>query len=218
MRVLVVDDHGLYRRGLRAAMEAMPDAEVEEADGPRSAALRLAMPPEFNLVLLDLHMEGRLSTEYVQAVRRSCPRTRFVVISASADKADVLWALNLGFHGYIVKNQSDQDIIGAVADVASGRIYVPPMMTAATPTGAERAQPVDNRLRVGGECLTPRQRQVLGLMGEGLSNKEIAKFLGISDSTTKIHVAALMRALGVRNRTEAALRLAAGRVSFSSGV
>lgn len=135
-----------------------------------------------------------------KAARDTSPSTRFAVISGLDTRADILASLDAGFHGFISKRQSGTDILAAISDIMSGRIYVPSSLT----------EPESNTF--GGEAsptpsietaickLTKRQRQVLALTTPGWSNKEIARALGIAAATTKIHMAALLRTLGVRNR------------------
>ena len=140
------------------------------------------------------------------------PGTRFAVISASDTRADILATLAAGFHGFISKHQSDTDILFAITEILSGRIYVPGSLAEAgdgnslngQASGKELPTPATAFLR-----LTKRQREVLSLLARGKSYKEIARSLNIAEATAKIHLAALLRALGIRNRTEAAFKAAA---------
>jgi DNA-binding NarL/FixJ family response regulator len=126
-------------------------------------------------------------------------------MSSSDTRTDILASLAAGFHGFISKHQSDTDILAAITDILSGRIYVPSSL-AEVGNGARRA--TLPTLSTGADALklTKRQREVLSLLARGRSNKEIARALEIAEATTKIHMAALLRALGVRNRTEAAFK------------
>jgi DNA-binding NarL/FixJ family response regulator len=210
-RILVADDHGLYRRGLRMALETMlPNLEVIEADSMDAAIARLEDSSRIDLAMIDLRMDGELSLNILREIRASYPNTRFVIISASEARADILRSLEWGVHGYISKSQSDAEIMTATSDVLSGRIYVPATIADLRPVVAtdDSASPFDENVEpqfADLQKLTARQRDVLILIAEGRSNKEIARALSIAEATTKIHVAALMRILGVRNRTEAAV-------------
>ena len=172
------------------------------------------------LLGLDRSSFGQLDT--LKAAREASPATRFAIVSNSGTRADILARLAAGFHGFISKDQSDADILAAITDILSGRIYVPSALTE-----TQDGDALDGRL--GGEAvpmlsteadllklLTTRQREVLSLLAGGKSNKEIARVLDIAEATTKIHMAALLRALGVRNRTEAAFK--AGKLVNSPGL
>ena len=122
-----------------------------------------------------------------------------------------------GFHGFISKHQSDTDILAAITDILSGRIYVPSSLASSlAEVGNEIRHATLPTLSTDVLKLTKRQREVLSLLARGKSNKEIARALDIAEATTKIHMAALLRALGVRNRTEAAYR--AGNLVNSTGL
>ena len=145
----------------------------------------------------------------LKAEGEASPATRFAIMSSSDTRTDILASLAAGFHGFISKHQSDTDILAAITDILSGRIYVPSSLAsslAEVGNGARRA--TLPTLSTGADALklTKRQREVLSLLARGRSNKEIARALEIAEATTKIHMAALLRALGVRNRTEAAFK------------
>jgi DNA-binding NarL/FixJ family response regulator len=207
-RIIVADDHGLYRKGLRSTLEAaLADVEILEANSLDAALLAMEVEGHFDIVLVDLNMRGIVSYNSLAEACACYPTTRFMVISASNAKEDVLACLAKGVHGFVSKLQPDVEIINAVKQVLSGAVYAPPWLA------HPRCQ-VDERFR-GGPCqkvhadplahLTPRQRDVLPLLARGMSNKEIARALKIAEATTKIHAAALCRLLGARNRTEAAV-------------
>jgi DNA-binding NarL/FixJ family response regulator len=206
-RILIADDHGLYRKGLRSTLEAaLPDLEVCEAPCFDSALSTIEADRGFDLVLIGLFMPGVLSIESLREAREAYTQTRFMIISASDVKEDVMGCLRAGFHGFVSKLQPDHEIVGAVQQVLAGAVYVPAWLAQLPIIESPRLGSVsafrnqDPFLR-----LTPRQRDVLPLLAKGMSNKEIARALNITEATTKIHAAALCRALGVRNRIEAAL-------------
>lgn len=229
-RIVIADGQGLYRRGLRSALDAaLPAVEIFETGCLDVMLVLLEDPGKVDVAIFDLHMPGMMSLNVIREVRSTFPDTRFVIMSASESRLDVLSALAAGLHGFIFKSQSDEEIIGAISDILSGRVYVPPLFVKTCPPLAETAT---NTLKFNlprslpsaemtslpqhhhdGDIdrLTPRQREVLSLIAEGLPNKEIARKLHISEATTKIHAGALMRVLGVRNRTEAAVLV---RTSF----
>lgn len=227
-RILVADDHGLYRKGLRSVLKAaFEKAEIAEANSLDTALIQIEADGKLDLVSIDLNMPGFLSFDSLRAARERHPETRFLVITASDNKADVLNCLAAGLHGFVSKLQTDDEIVGAVKYVMSGCIYVPPWLSQIGALGSARClgpgfrSSLDVQERLA--RLTARQRDVLPLLARGLSNKEIARALSISEATTKIHAAGLCRALGVRNRTEAAVAARAlieqnGRGGFSSAV
>ena len=208
-RILVADDHGLYRKGLRSTLEAaITNSQILEADSFEAALAEIEAGGSLDLALLDLNMGGQISFKTLRRVRESCPRTRFLILSASDARSDVLNSLASGLHGFVSKLQPEQEIIQAVKHVLCGCIYVPPWLSQVHFLGSN--QFANARLLPYQSCedsfakLTPRQKDVLPLLAKGLSNKEIARVLNITEATTKIHVAGLCRVLGVRNRTEAA--------------
>jgi DNA-binding NarL/FixJ family response regulator len=209
-RVLIADDHGLYRKGLRSTLEAaLLNLEATEVDSLDAALIAIEADGRLDLVLVDLNMPGLVSFDSLREARECYPKIRFLVISASDAKEDVLSCLAAGLHGFVSKLQPDDEIVTAVKSVLSGRIYVPPWLAQVGVLGPGRCfgpglQPY---LKVQDPLakLTPRQRDVLPLLARGMSNKELARALKIAEATTKIHAAALCRILGARNRAEAAV-------------
>lgn len=214
-RIIIADDHGLYRRGLRLALTiGIPGAEVFEAACFDAVVSLLEQQPSIDLAILDLNMPGLFDQQLLGEVLSAYPNTRFAIVSADDSRSEILKALSIGLHGYLVKSQRDEKVVFAVNEILAGRIYVPALLSR-TSTG-QRPHPASlslgpsTRRPIGAgnlSMLTLRQQEVLRLMAEGYSNKEIARHLDISESTTKIHAAAVLRELGVRNRTEAAVLL-----------
>ena len=209
-RILVADDHGLYRKGLRSTLEAaLANLEVTEADSLDAALIAIEADGRLDLVLVDLNMPGLVTFDSLREARECYPKIRFLVISASDAKEDVLNCLAAGLHGFVSKLQPDDEIVAAVKSVLIGCIYVPPWLAQVGVLGLGRSfgSSLQPYLKVQDPLakLTPRQRDVLPLLARGMSNKEIARALKIAEATTKIHAAALCRALGARNRTEAAV-------------
>ena len=212
-RILVLDEHAVYRTGLREFIGAqIPRADVVEASSLIEALSQICNGV-FDLVLVGTGRSSLGPLDFLKSACEAAPTTRFAIISASDTRTDILASLAAGCHGFISKQQPDADILAAISDILSGRIYVPSSVIEAGDGDALGG-------RFGGEALpqlsaeadllklTKRQREVLSLITRGRSNKEIARALGIAEATTKIHMAALLRALGVRNRTEAAYKSA----------
>ena len=213
-RFLVCDGQSVYRIGLRSLISAgIPRAEVIEASN-LPQALDHIRSSTLDLVLLGTGRSSLAVLDSLKAVRETSPSTRFAVVSASDTKADILETLAAGCHGLISKHLSDSDILSAITDILSGRIYVPVSLAEVregdplSSSRLDREAPPTLSTETDILKLTKRQREVLSLLARGLSNKEIARALAIAEATTKIHMAALLRGLGVRNRTEAAFKAA----------
>jgi DNA-binding NarL/FixJ family response regulator len=205
MRVLVVDDHPLFREGLKVVLQGLAqDTEIVTQAGAEEALAAARAIDDLDLVLLDLSMPGMNGFTAVQRFCREIPGVPVVIISAHEEPADVRRALSLGALGYIPKSTPPQVLLDALRLVLGGGVYVPPLFLDAGKThdappapGAE-AEPGDGEL-------TERQGDVLVLLSQGKSNKLIARELDLSEKTVKSHVTALFRALGVVNRTQAAI-------------
>ena len=208
--ILVIDEHSVYRSGLRDVIELKVEhAHVLEAASIEDIDERTA----FDLVLIDSGSLTQRALRLLKQLHELSPKTHFAVMSTSNTRADVLNCLSAGFHGFVYKLQSDDELLAALHDLLSGRIYVPRWLA----DGDENTPEVPPSVTVRAERLklTPRQNEILPMLAQGMSNKEIARLLHIAEGTTKIHTAALLRALGARNRTEAAF-LAAKLVGSSN--
>jgi DNA-binding NarL/FixJ family response regulator len=205
MRILVVDDHPLMAEALELAMRALDRATQVQVAGSLQAALALAKSGGFDLCLLDLGLPDCSGLEALSRMRAALPALPVVVVSGTDDTRYVLAALDLGAMGYIPKTSPRDVLLGAVRLVAAGGIYLP----AEALREREAAAPVTS----GAELrLSARQREVLELLLKGLPNKLIARELDISENTAKIHVSAVLRALGVSTRTQALI--AANRIGL----
>ena len=216
-RILIWDEQTIYRAGLRSFIGAeIPRAEVIETTN-LPQALDHIRSSNIDLVLVGTCRSSLAALDSLKAAREASPSTRFIIVSASDTRADILATLTAGFHGFISKHQSCTEILAAVTSILAGRIYLPASFAKIGGGDALSSQFDGEALpALSTEAdvlkLTKRQREVLTLLARGLSNKEIARILAIAEATTKIHMAALLRALGARNRTEAAFK-AAGLVS-----
>jgi DNA-binding NarL/FixJ family response regulator len=208
MRILLVDDHALIRDALRAILaEIVADAAVDEAASARKAMELAESGPETQLVILDLGLPDGDGLQLLRTIRARCPGTAVVVLSSSTESEVMAAALDAGAVGFIPKSAPRSVMVGALGLVLAGGIYIPPEAWPSRqkdqpPTAPERP-PTPAELG-----LTQRQLDVLALLMRGRSNKAIARTLSIAEVTVKHHVTALMRALQVSNRTEAALAIA----------
>ncbi|MBB6250284.1 LuxR C-terminal-related transcriptional regulator [Nitrospirillum iridis] len=207
MNILIGDDHLLFREGLcRLLTQLSADATFTEA-GTFNEALDYAQgEQEFDLILLDLQMPNWPGFAGIQEICEIQAGTPVVIISASESQSDVRAALDAGASGYIPKSSSVKIMLSALNLVFSGGIYVPPAAIHGDTTAPSSATTSASGGGGGNSpSLTQRQRDVLRCLREGKSNKQIAYELGLSEGTVKIHVTAVMRSLGVRNRTQAVI-------------
>jgi len=195
MHILVVDDHPLVREGLRQVLAGLDaGANVVEAANAGAALAAIAGRADFDLMLLDLNLPDRDGLSLLGEVGRLAPDLPVVMLSGVQDPALMRAALDAGAAGFIPKSSLSQVVLPALKLVLAGGIYVPPEMLRDAETPAPDAQ---------APLLTERQQQVLRLIANGASNKEIAAKLQLSEPTVKGHVVAVFRALGVRTRTQA---------------
>ena len=212
MNILVVDDHPLYRSGVVYTLQnAGRDVQVVECASLDTAFQRMDAGLPVDLMILDLQMPGYSGLESVRAVRRQRPDIPVLVLSGSEDPAIVRECIDLGAYGFVPKSAPSDQFNAALKLVLSGGVYLPPTsLSVAAPTS--RAQQ-DAWSRLGAH-LTERQRQVLLGIVQGKPNKVIARDLGLSDTTVKSHVAHILAALVVSNRTEAVYALARAGLSI----
>jgi DNA-binding NarL/FixJ family response regulator len=205
---VIADDHALFRTGLRLLLiDGCGPGQVREAANVQELRTLLAADSQVDLVVVDLFMPGMNGGVTVRELRVSFPGLRFVVMSASEERQHVLGALAAGAFGYIPKSLEPLAMIAAFTQILNGGIYAPTLLlTEPSLSPDPPPQAVDAQIL---STLTPRQCDVLRLLGKGQANKEIARALDISEGTVKIHLAAIFRLLDVRNRTEAVLKASA---------
>jgi DNA-binding NarL/FixJ family response regulator len=207
MKLLIVDDHALFRHGLSLTLlELFDGASVCEA-ATIEEAIRLAGEAEgaFDLALVDLVMPGMDVFEGLRLLRERLGDAPIVVISSSEEPADIRAALEQGVRGYVLKSSAAQVLGHALPLVLSGEIFVPAVALAGADPSAATPPAPDRHGQPTAQPMTPRQLQVLELLGEGQSNKEIARSLGMVESTVKVHVKAILHKLAAKNRTQAAI-------------
>lgn len=197
VKILLADDHALFRDGLRLVLAGFdPDIRVVEAADYPQAIAKAGTEKDLSLALIDLAMPGMERFAGLAALCDRLPDIPVVVVSANESNEDVRQALSCGASGYIPKTLDAQVIRSALKKILAGQTYLPPSMV-----GWEEDKPLPKISPP--PRLTPRQRDVLGLIAQGYSNKKIAAELKLAEGTVKLHVAALLKALGVNNRTEA---------------
>jgi DNA-binding NarL/FixJ family response regulator len=205
-RVLLVDDHELFRQGVVATLQPEGDFEVVGQAGTAAEALDVAVELQPGLILLDVHMPGGEGLTIIPTLRAALPDTRLVMLTVSEDPETVTEALSLGAAGYLVKGVHADTMLEALRGIVEGETYVSPEIAGRILTAMSRPPPTDGAL--GMAALTPRERDVLELLARGDTNREIADALTISEKTVKRHVTGILTKLQVRNRTEAAIQAA----------
>ncbi|GLR82536.1 two component transcriptional regulator, LuxR family [Azospirillum oryzae] len=210
MKILIGDDHLLFREGLRRLLEQLQgEASFVEAGTFDEVLDQCRAGSTFDIILMDLHMPNWPGFDGLREIQALQPGVPVVVISASEALGDIRGALDHGATGYIPKSSSVKVMMGALNLVFSGGIYLPPGALTASMEAAPRRRTVDMSDRSAGYGLTQRQREVLECLRLGKSNKQIAYELGLSEGTVKIHVTAIFKSLGVKNRTQAVIAAAA---------
>lgn len=185
----------LVLSSMDASHEIMEAGDYPEALARTESLARGAPEAGLDLILLDLNMPGMPWGEGLERLKAAARDVPIVVLSASDDRRVVMRAVRMGAAGYIPKTSSSQGMMKALELVLRGGVYLPPAML----DDAAATEPSDSP----GPVLTPRQREVLSLLAAGKSNKEIARMLDLSEGTVKLHVTAILKALGVANRTSA---------------
>ncbi len=200
---IIADDHPLFRGALRQAVTGIDgEQEIIEAGDFEAARKAAAAHPDAELMLLDLSMPGVSGFSGLMALRAEFASLPIVIVSASDDPTTVRRALELGASGFISKSSGIEDIRAAIQSVLEGDIWTPKNYHGGQEQDPDVADLI-NRLRT----LTPQQSRVLGMLGEGLLNKQIAYELGVSEATIKAHVSAILLKLKVDSRTQAVIQL-----------
>ncbi len=198
MRVLLADDHTLVRKGIRALLQALPGVEVvaETADGREALALIEQHRPD--VALLDITMPGLNGLEVAARSAKLSPQTRIVILSMHAGEAYVAQALSAGVAGYLLKDAADDELAIALKAVARGDVYLSPRISRQIVERYTRAAAAEPDPLAG---LTARQREILQLVAEGRSSKEIAGMLQVSVKTVESHRGQIMERLGIHDVT-----------------
>ncbi|HLO75700.1 MAG TPA: response regulator transcription factor [Magnetospirillum sp.] len=203
MKVLLADDHVLFREGVRLVLESLADGplDVIEASDYVQALAAIRADSAITVGLIDLNMPGMDGFSGIEALKRASPDLHLVVVSASEQPSDVRRALDSGARGYITKSSPSASMLEAIRLVLTGETFISPGLDVSEGAGGINNGDAE-LLR---QALTPRQRDVLSMLRQGKSNKEIARDLDLAEITVKLHVTAILRALGVENRTQAAI-------------
>ena len=215
IRILVVDDHTLFRRGLTALLGAQAEFSVVGEAGDAGEALRRAAELQPDVILLDNHLPGVHGVDALVGLREAAPRARLLMLTVSEDAQTLAAALQRGASGYLLKTVDSDVLASAILRAMQGESTISPEMTGklvtayqALQAAPEAAVPASASDLV--QSLSPREREILAEIARGASNKEIARTLDIAEATVKIHVQHILRKLNLTSRVQAAV-YAAGR-------
>ena len=201
LHLLVVDDHTLFRRGLVALLASDATLQVVGEAGDAAQAVRLAGELQPDIVLLDNHLPGATGVQSLPGLREAAPSARVVLLTVSEDADDLQAALRGGASGYLLKTMEGDALFAALRRIAQGEAVISPELTGklvhAFQQGAAPQAPL--------AALSGREADVLREISRGASNKEIARSLGIAETTVKIHVQHILRKLGLTSRVQAAV-------------
>lgn len=200
VRVMIVDDHPVVRRGLRAFLETQPGMLVVGEAGDGREAMRELATGEPDLVLLDLHLPDTPGSELIPEMRRWNPNVKVLVLTGFAARHEVVPAIRAGADGYLLKDTDPDQLADAIRELADGRTVYAQEAAAALSAYVSGGDP--SEVLSG---LTAREREVLAGLGQGWSNARLAEELFVSEKTVKSHVSAVLRKLGLNDRTQAAL-------------
>ncbi|MGD8591123.1 MAG: response regulator transcription factor [Chromatiales bacterium] len=214
MRILIVDDHTLFREAFILLLKEFdPALTVIEASSAEEALSALEYYPDLDLILLDNKLPGMDGLAALPLLRETAPTVPVVILSGTDDHSAVRSALAEGAVGFIHKSTGSQEMRNALQLVMQGEVYAPLAMLS-TRDSSQPAKSIHQQTTES--SLTQRQLEVLQLLSEGRPNKTIARQLGITEATVKLHVSAILQALRVRNRTEAVLEATRRRLLLSA--
>ena len=203
LRVLIIDDHTLFRDGLKGLLDRH-NIDVIESLGDGHEGIRLAQELKPDILLLDMRMPSITGLEVLKQLQQVKFESPIVMLTTSNDERDLEEALRNGAKGYLLKDMDPDDVVAALREIVKGETVVAPNLTQilarvvkGEPILETEPSPIDD--------LTPRESEILSLLAEGQSNKVIARNLGISDGTVKLHVKAILRKLNIHSRVEAAV-------------
>ncbi len=200
MRIVLIDDHPLFRSGVAQLVRADPGLELAGQAGDGASGIALVEEVDPDLVLIDLNMKPMNGIETLRGLKQRGLRARCVMLTVSDDGRDVLEAMRAGADGYLLKDLEPEELAQRIQQAVGGRMVLESSLAGVLADAAMNPPPPTSA-----EALTEREREILAQLADGHSNKEIARELGISDATVKVHIKHLLRKLGVKSRLEAAV-------------
>jgi len=204
LKVLVIDDHTLFREGLEGLLRRR-DIEVVASVGDGQDGIRLAIELEPDIILLDMRMPGMDGLSVLEQLKQHELKMPISMLTTSSEERDLVEALRNGASGYLLKDMEPDSLVVALREIVNGKTVVAPTLAPILAKVVQGDIPPVGKNETPFSDLTPRETEILGLLAEGQSNKVIARNLGISDGTVKLHVKAILRKLKVHSRVEAAV-------------
>ncbi len=204
IRVVLVDDHAVVRQGLARLVDGSGDMEVVGTASDGGEAIEVVRGCRPDVVLMDLQMPGTDGVAATRALAEEAPEVQVLVLTSFSDEERIVAALDAGAVGYLLKDAEADDVLDGIRAVSRGESPIHPRAARAL-LGARRSGRHGDGEAGLVDALTPREREVLGLVAAGLANKQIARRLGITDRTVKAHLTSVFARLGVEDRTQAAL-------------
>lgn len=191
IRLIIVDDHPVVCSGLTSMLNIHADLEVTGSAASGAEALALLLREQPDIMLLDLRMPGMDGVAVLNAMDSRTQKTRVIVLTSFEKEEDIYRAIRAGAQGYVLKDTSETEIVAAIRAVHGGARYIPQHVAARLADRMMRAE------------LTPREMEIIKLLAQGCTNKQVGHELGISDNTVRHHVNSIMEKLQVSDRTEA---------------
>jgi two-component system nitrate/nitrite response regulator NarL len=202
--VLLIDDHALFRIGLEALLDRR-GIDVIASVGDGQEGMKLAKEENPDVILLDMRMPNINGSQILLKLREDGVETPIAMLTTSNEEQDLINSLRNGAQGYLLKDMEPDDLVSALEEIVSGKTIVAPELAPVLAKVVQQGDQEATEEQTPFSDLTPREHEILCLLAEGLSNKVIAKNLGISDGTVKLHVKSILRKLGIHSRVEAAV-------------
>ena len=205
IRVLIIDDHTLFRSGIKLLLERQAGFAVVGEAGSALDGVKRAKKLKPDVILLDLHMPDIGGLQVIALLREEMPTAQIIMLTVSEDAEDLLEALRAGARGYLLKNRETDFLLDAIRRAAKAESVMSPLMANKLADAIRQPEKASNASDSSLEKLSPREREVITMLARGASNKEIARSLDLVESTVKIHVQGILRKLNLSSRVQAAV-------------
>ena len=205
IRVLIVDDHTLFRSGIKLLLQRQEGFEVVGEAGDGLEGVKRAKQLKPDVVLLDLHMPGTSGLEAIPLLREEAPQAQVIMLTVSEDAEDLLDALRAGARGYLLKNIETDFLLDSIRRAVNGESVMSSQMASKLADTMRAPQKGAAAAEISPGKLSPREREIIVMLARGASNKEIARSLDLAESTVKIHVQGILRKLNIVSRVQAAV-------------